>query len=311
VSKARQVLRERRLPRRVEGRDTSWARFIVLTGLSGSGKSQAIRALEDLGYYCVDNLPVSLLPVMAELAENQAEHNRVAVVMDIRESRFVSDFPRVYRKLKTNRQLSTRLIFLEAGHAELMRRFSETRRPHPLAPDRPVSEGLAEERSSLRPIRGLADKVIDTSKLNVHELRQQLRELVSGRKQASNLVLTIVSFGFQNGPPAEADLMFDVRFLKNPHWVPALRAQTGKDPAVAAYIRRQPMARTAMKKLTSLLRWMVPLYVQEGKSYLTIAIGCTGGRHRSVYVAEALKRELSDVKGVSIKVAHRDLVRAR
>ena len=178
-----------------------------------------------------------------------------------------------------------------------MRRFSETRRPHPLAPDRPVTEGLAEERSSLRPIRGLADKVIDTSKLNVHELRQQLRELVSGRKQASKLVLTIVSFGFQNGPPAEADLMFDVRFLKNPHWVPALRPQTGKDPAVAAYIRRQPTARTAMKKLTSLLRWMVPLYVQEGKSYLTIAIGCTGGRHRSVYVAEALKRELSDVEG--------------
>jgi UPF0042 nucleotide-binding protein len=217
VSKARQVLSEtRRLPRRVEGRETSWARFIVLTGLSGSGKSQAIRALEDLGYYCVDNLPVSLLPVMAELAENQTEHNRVAVVMDIRESRFVGDFPRVYRKLKTNRQLSTRLIFLEAGHAELMRRFSETRRPHPLAADRPVTEGLAEERSSLRPIRGLADKVIDTSKLNVHELRQQLRELVSGRTQASNLVLTIVSFGFQHGPPAEADLMFDVRFLKNP-----------------------------------------------------------------------------------------------
>ena len=271
-------------------------------GLSGSGKSQAIRALEDLGYYCVDNLPVSLLPVMAELAERQTEHNRVAVVMDIREPRFVSDFPRVYRKLKTNKHLRTRLIFLEAGHAELVRRFSETRRPHPLAPDRPVTEGLSEERASLRQIRGMADKVIDTSKLNVHELRQQLRELVSGRKQASKLVLTILSFGFQNGPPAEADLMFDVRFLKNPHWVPALRPQTGKDPAVAAYIRRQPTARTAMKKLSSLLRWMVPLYVQEGKSYLTIAIGCTGGRHRSVYVAEALKRELSDLKGVSVKV---------
>ncbi len=145
----------------------------------------------------------------------------------------------------------------------------------------------------------MADKVIDTSKLNVHELRQQLRELVSGRKQASKLVLSIVSFGFQNGPPAEADLMFDVRFLKNPHWVPALRPKTGKDPAVAAYIRRQPIARAAIKKLSSLLRWLVPLYVQEGKSYLTVAIGCTGGRHRSVYVAEALKRELSDVKGVA------------
>jgi UPF0042 nucleotide-binding protein len=292
-------------------RDTSWARFIVLTGLSGSGKSQAIRALEDLGYYCVDNLPVSLLPVMAELAERQTEHNRVAVVIDIREPRFVSDFPRVYRKLKTNKHLNTRLIFLEAGHAELVRRFSETRRPHPLAPDRPVTEGLSEERISLRPIRTLADKVIDTSKLNVHQLRQQLRELVSGRKQASKLVVTILSFGFQNGPPSEADLMFDVRFLKNPHWVPALRQQTGKDPAVAAYIRRQPTARTAIKKLSSLLRWLVPLYVQEGKSYLTIAIGCTGGRHRSVYIAEDMKRELSGLKGVSTKVVHRDLVKTR
>ena len=290
-------------------KNTSWARFIVLTGLSGSGKSQAIRALEDLGYYCVDNLPVSLLPVMAELAERQTD--RVAVVMDIREPRFVSDFPRVYRRLKTNKHQATRLIFLEAAHEELVRRFSETRRPHPLAADRPVTEGLREERASLRQIRKMADKVIDTSKLNVHELRQQLRELVSGRKQASKLVLTIVSFGFQNGPPAEADLMFDVRFLKNPHWVPSLRPQTGKDAAVAAYIRRQPIARIAIKRLTSLLRWLVPLYIQEGKSYLTVAIGCTGGKHRSVYVTEALKRELSDLKGVSIKTAHRDLVGAR
>ncbi|MFM8532777.1 MAG: RNase adapter RapZ [Acidimicrobiia bacterium] len=283
----------------------------MLTGLSGSGKSQAIRALEDLGYYCVDNLPVSLLPVMAELAERQTEHNRVAVVIDIREPRFVSDFPREYRKLKTNKHLSSRLIFLEAGHAELVRRFNETRRPHPLAPDRPITEGLSQERFELRPIRSMADKDIDTSKLNVHELRQQLRELVSGQKHAAKLVLTILSFGFQNGPPAEADLMFDVRFLKNPHWVPTLRPLTGRDPAVAAYIRRQPTSRAALKKFSSLLHWLVPLYVQEGKSYLTIAVGCTGGKHRSVYVAEALKRELSDVKGVAIKVVHRDLVKAR
>jgi UPF0042 nucleotide-binding protein len=292
-------------------KDTTWARFIVLTGLSGSGKSQAIRALEDLGYYSVDNLPVSLLPVMAELAERQTDQHRVAVVMDIREPRFVKDFPRAYRKLKLNRHLTTKLIFLEASHAELVRRFSETRRPHPLAPDRPVTEGLAEERQSLRQIRSMADSVIETSKLNVHELRQRLRELVSGHKQTSKLVLTIQSFGFQNGPPAEADLMFDVRFLKNPHWVPTLRPLTGKDPAVSAYIRRQPTAKTALKKLSSLLRWLVPLYVQEGKSYLTVAVGCTGGRHRSVYVAEALKRELHDLKGVSAKVVHRDLARPR
>jgi UPF0042 nucleotide-binding protein len=291
-------------------RDSAWARFILLTGLSGSGKSQAIRALEDLGYYCVDNLPVSLLPVMAELAERQTEHNRVAVVIDIREPRFVSDFPRVYRKLKTNRHLTARLIFLEAGQAELVRRFSETRRPHPLAPDRPITEGLREERASLRPIRLMADKVIDTSKLNVHELRQQLREMVTGT-HTSKLVVNLMSFGFQNGPPSEADLVFDVRFLKNPHWVPGLRPKTGKDPAVAAYIRRQPVARSAIKKLTALLRWLVPHYVQEGKSYLTVAIGCTGGRHRSVYVAEALKRELAGLKGVALRVSHRDLVKTR
>ena len=309
MSKVPEVRERRRLLRRADARLASWTRFIVLTGLSGSGKSQAIRALEDLGYYCVDNLPVSLLPVMAELSERQSDHNRVAVVVDIREPRFVSDFPRVYRRLRTNRHLSTRLIFLEAGHAELVRRFSETRRPHPLAANRPITEGLAEERASLRPIRLMADKVIDTSKLNVHELRQKLRELVSGQRQASKLVVTIQSFGFQNGPPAEADLVFDVRFLKNPHWVPTLRPLTGRDPAVAAYIRRQPVTRTAIKKLSAMLRWLVPLYIQEGKTYLTVAIGCTGGRHRSVYVAEALKRELKDLKGVSTKVVHRDLVK--
>ena len=172
-------MREKRHAARRAARTAVASRFVVLTGMSGSGKSQAIRALEDLGYYCVDNLPVSLLPVMAELAERQTEHNRVAVVMDIREPRFVKDFPKAYRRLKTNRHLSTKLIFLEAGQDELVRRFSETRRPHPLAPDRPITEGLAEERTSLRPIRALADRVIDTSKLNVHELRQQLRGVVA------------------------------------------------------------------------------------------------------------------------------------
>ena len=211
---------------------TSWARFIVLTGLSGSGKSQAIRALEDLGYYCVDNLPVSLLPVMAELSERQTEHNRVAVVMDIREPRFVSDFPRVYRKLKTNKHLAHAA---DLPGSRSRRAGSPVQRNAPAASAGAGSAGhrrpLGRARLAARRSAALADKVIDTSKLNVHELRQQLRELVSGRKQASKLVLTFVSFGFQNGPPAEADLMFDVRFLKNPHWVPALRPKTGKDPA--------------------------------------------------------------------------------
>ena len=285
-------------------------RFIVLTGLSGSGKSRAIRALEDVGYYRVDNLPVSLLPVMAERGQRQdAEHDRVAVVVDIREPRFVSDFPRVYRMLKASPDVSPTLIFLEAGDTELVRRFSETRRPHPLAPDRPVSEGLAEERASLRPIRALADKVIDTSKLSAHELRQALLELVGARTRTAKLVLTFLSFGFHFGPPSEADLMFDVRFLKNPHWVPALRPQTGKDAAVAAYMRRQPATRTCVARIASFLRYVVPLYVKEGKSYLTVAIGCTGGRHRSVYVAGAVKRELAGMPGVATRIRHRDMAR--
>ena len=306
------MTREKRHAARRAARTAVTSKFVVLTGLAGSGKSQAIRALEDLGYFCVDNLPVALLPTLADLTQRGgSEMTRAAVVVDVREGRMLEEFPKVYKELRKRQRLNPVLIFLEAKEPVLVRRFSETRRPHPLAPDRPITEGLSEERDSLRLIRGMADKVIDTSRLNVHELRQQLRELVSGRKQASKLVLSIVSFGFQNGPPAEADLMFDLRFLKNPHWVPALRPKTGKDPAVAAYIRRQPIARAAIKKLSSLLRWMIPLYVQEGKSYLTVAIGCTGGRHRSVYIAEALKRELSDVKGVSIKLSHRDLVRKR
>jgi UPF0042 nucleotide-binding protein len=282
----------------------------VLTGLSGAGKSQAIRALEDLGYYCVDNLPVALLPLMAELTRQQGdEFDRFAVVMDVREARFVGDFPRVFRQLRRSMAPPPILIFLEASHDELLRRFSETRRPHPLAPDRPVTEGLVEERATLRPIRALADQVVDTSSLNVHELREAFLWIVAGRGVASTLVLTVLSFGFHHGTPAEADLVFDVRFLKNPHWVPALRPQTGRDRGVAAYMRRQPVTRAFLRRLTSFLRFLLPHYVEEGKAYLTIAIGCTGGRHRSVFVAETLKRELADVKGVTTRVRHRDLAR--
>ena len=292
-------------PRRVRS-----TRFIVLTGLSGAGKSQAVRALEDLGYFCVDNLPVSLLPFMAEFARQQAtEHDRVAIVMDVREPRFTRDFPSMFRSLRKAQDPPPTLIFLEAGHGELVRRFSETRRPHPLAPDRPVTEGLAEERASLRPIKAMADKVVDTTSMNVHELRQVFLNVVAGRRQASTLVLTFLSFGFHYGVPAEADLVFDVRFLKNPHWVPALRSQTGRDRAVAAYIRRQPLTGRFMRRLEGFLRFLLPHYVDEGKAYLTVAVGCTGGRHRSVFVAESLKRDLVDVKGVSTKVRHRDMGR--
>jgi UPF0042 nucleotide-binding protein len=285
-------------------------RFIVLTGLSGAGKSQAIRALEDLGYFCVDNLPVALLPFMADFARQHAtEHDRVAMVMDIRESRFIRDFPSVFRSLRKAQDPAPTLIFLEASHAELVRRFSETRRPHPLAPDRPVTEGLAEERASLRPIKAMADKVVDTTSMNVHELRQVFLNVVAGRRQASTLVVTILSFGYHFGVPAEADLVFDVRFLKNPHWVPTLRPQTGRDRAVISYMRRQPLTGRFLRRLEGFLRFVLPHYVDEGKSYLTVAIGCTGGRHRSVFVAESLKRALAAVKGVTTRVRHRDMRR--
>jgi RNase adapter protein RapZ len=247
---------------------------------------------------------------MAEFArQHGTEHDRIAVVMDVREPRFVSDFPAVYRVLRKANDPAPTLIFLEASHAELVRRFSETRRPHPLAPDRPVTEGLAEERASIRPIKALADKVVDTTSMNVHELRKVFLHLVSGRRQASTLVLTFLSFGFHYGVPAEADLVFDVRFLKNPHWVPTLRPQTGRDRAVVSYMRRQPLTLRFQKRLEGFLRFVLPHYVDEGKAYLTVAIGCTGGRHRSVYIAEALKRTLADVKGVSTKVRHRDMGR--
>jgi UPF0042 nucleotide-binding protein len=229
--------------------------------------------------------------------------------MDVRDPRFISDFPAMYRSLRRLTNIQPMLIFLEASHDELVRRFSETRRPHPLAPDRPVTEGLAEERTVLRVIRKLADKVVNTSAMNVHELRQIFLNVVAGRRQASQLVVTFLSFGFQHGVPTEADLMFDVRFLKNPHWVPALRPQTGQDRAVAAYMRRQPVTGAFLKRLLTLLRFLVPRYIEEGKAYLTVAVGCTGGRHRSVFIAEALKRELSDMTGVSTRVRHRDMGR--
>ncbi|MEW6321757.1 MAG: RNase adapter RapZ [Acidobacteriota bacterium] len=291
-------------------RSVARASFVVITGLSGAGKSHAMHALEDLGYYCVDNIPTLLLPVLADLSLHEdREDARVAVVVDVRENRFPAEFPRVWRRLQAMPGIAPVLIFLEASDAALLRRYSETRRPHPLAPDRPVREGLAEERAALRPIRALADRVVDTSTLNVHELRKVILDLAAGKRELPRLVLTFMSFGFHFGPPSEADLVFDVRFLKNPHWVPALRPKTGKDRRVATYLRNQPATRALLKRLSGFLRFLVPQYVQEGKAYLTVGIGCTGGRHRSVFVAEHLKKALADLPHVSTRVRHRDLVR--
>jgi RNase adapter protein RapZ len=292
----------RKRPRRAD--------FIVVTGMSGGGKTHAIRALEDLGYYCVDNIPTPLIPVLAELSQHEdADNPKVAVVVDIRERRFITQFPKVWLKLKTTPGLDPLLVFLEASDAALLRRYSETRRPHPLAPRRPIADALKEERAILGPVRTMADEIVDTSEMSVHELRQVFQGMVHGVKDRAKLVLTFESFGYKHGLPLDADLVFDCRFLPNPHFVTGLRSKTGKDRAVAAYMRKHSETRDLVQRLAAFLKYLVPRYVQEGKAYLTVAIGCTGGRHRSVYLAETLKRELRELKTVNARVRHRDLLR--
>jgi UPF0042 nucleotide-binding protein len=300
------VKRQRRArPRQPGTRGTR--RFVILTGLSGAGKTHAIRALEDLGYFCIDNLPTLLLPTMAELAGRQTEGlDKVAIVVDVRERAFLREFPRIYRKLQTMRDVQPMLIFLEASHSALVRRFSETRRPHPLAPDRSVAEGITEERSKLNAIRAMADMILDTSNLTVHELRDAFMRMSRDGDTRAEMVVNLVSFGYKHGVPVDADLVFDVRCLPNPHFVPELRGLTGRDAAVVRYMRRHSATKDFIDRLTSFLRFALPHYVQEGKSYLTVAIGCTGGQHRSVMMAEALRKSLGHVKGIRVRVKHRD-----
>lgn len=282
-------------------------RFIILTGLSGAGKSHAIRALEDLAFFCIDNLPTQLIPTVADLAlREEGSLASLAIVADVREQGFLRDFPRVYRKLRQRQTLKPTLIFLDASDAALVRRFRETRRPHPLAKDRPVAEGIREERSKLKGIRGMANLVLDTSNLTVHELRDAFQRLSRGKSGRAEMVVTLTSFGFKHGPATDADLVFDVRCLPNPHFVPELKPLTGRDPAVVRYMRRHAATGAFLSQLTSFLTFALPQYVKEGKSYLTVAIGCTGGQHRSVMMVEALARTLSAVPGIRIRVTHRD-----
>jgi len=301
-------MREKRHAARRAARTAVTSRFVVLTGLSGSGKSQAIRALEDLGYFCVDNLPVTLLPMFAELTLRAGtEISRAAVVVDVREGKLLKELPGIYRRLKARKGLNPVLIFLEAAEPTLVRRFSETRRPHPLAPDRSAIEGIREERAAMRPIRQLADHVVDTSEMTVHELRHAFTGVAAGTTPGTQLVVTILSFGFKHGIPVDSDLLFDVRFLPNPHFVPALRAHTGRDKEVMRYLNRSKATHQFLKHTLNLLKFLVPQYVSEGKRYLTIGIGCTGGRHRSVAIAEALKKGLSGIPGVRLRAKHRDI----
>ena len=292
---------------RDRGKKRAGQPFIVLTGLSGSGKSQAIRALEDLGYFCVDNLPISLIPTLAKLSlRGGGDIEKVAIVVDVRERNFLSQFPKRFQQLRRMAGLNPVLIFLDASNAALVRRFSETRRPHPLAPGRSVSEGIREERARLSTIRDMADEIVDTTDMTVHELRQFFMGLSRNRARAP-LVVTLLSFGYKHGVPVDADLVFDVRCLPNPHFVPALRRRTGRDRAVAEFMERDGSTKAFIDRLEEYLRYVIPYYVTEGKSYLTIGIGCTGGRHRSVMIAERLRRALAATAGTRVRVRHRDI----
>jgi UPF0042 nucleotide-binding protein len=278
--------------------------LVILTGLSGSGKRSVLNTFEDLGYYCVDNLPVALIPMFSELYEGgRGEVERAALLVDAREGAQIDRLPGIYRKLSSERAAT--LVFIEASDGALQRRFSETRRPHPLGQGVSIAEGIREERRRMAPIRRLADVIIDTTKFNVHELRQLIIDRFQnpGRRP---LLVSVVSFGFRYGIPADADLVFDVRFLPNPHFVPRLRPFDGKDPRVARYIRSFPQTGEFLRRIESLLAYLIPHYIREGKSYLTVALGCTGGRHRSVALAEVIRRSLQR-KGHAAKVVHRDL----
>jgi UPF0042 nucleotide-binding protein len=280
--------------------------LVIVTGMSGSGKGSVLKAFEDLGFYCVDNLPVDLIPKFAELTRNSPDIARAALVVDIREGGALERFPALFRELR--QQIPALLIYLHARDAVLLRRFSETRRPHPLGGHVPLRQGLARERKVLAAIHKLADLVIDTSHFNVHELRNFVSDRFRKSAKQRPMLISCVSFGYRYGIPPDSDLVFDVRFLPNPNYIPEFHDLTGKDPGVAKYIRSFPQTREFNEHISELLAYLIPHYVREGKSYLTLSFGCTGGRHRSVMIAETVAKNLAR-KGFRIKTVHRDIAK--
>lgn len=280
--------------------------LVILTGLSGSGKLSALKAFEDLGFYSVDNLPLELVPRFADLVRQSHEITRAALVVDVREGMKLDAFPAILKEVR--QVLETRVVFLEASDDALVRRFSETRRPHPLGRNDTVLQSIHRERKRLEPIRNVADVLLDTTKFNVHELRAHINQQFDRGDTDQNLLVSSISFGFKNGVPPEADLVFDVRFLPNPHFIPEFRKETGLNPKVAKYVKSFPQTGEFLDKTTDLLKFLLPHYVKEGKSYLTIAFGCTGGQHRSVCIAEEMKKRLEDA-GYRVKSGHRDMPR--
>lgn len=280
--------------------------LVIITGLSGSGKLSALKAFEDLGYYAVDNMPIELVPRFAELISESATTHRAALVVDVREGQGLERFPSILKQIR--RTLTTTVIYLEASEAALLRRFSETRRPHPLGREKRVAGAIKSERKVLDPIRNVADIIIDTSNFNVHELRTHIQNKFAAGGSGKDLLISTLSFGYKNGVPLEADLVFDVRFLPNPHFIPEFRPLTGKHPKLVAYLNKFAQTKEFLNRVSSLLLYLLPHYIHEGKSYLTVAFGCTGGQHRSVMITEEISKRLAK-EGYRVKTAHRDMPR--
>jgi UPF0042 nucleotide-binding protein len=266
-----------------------------------------LKALEDLGYYSVDNLPIELIPKFAELIKNATSIRRAALVVDIREGAALDKLPALFKRIR--RQVPTKLLFLEADDSTLIRRFSETRRPHPLGIGQSVAASIRRERERLKPIRALAAPIINTSKFNVHELRETIHSTFGSQRPGSaGILVQITSFGYRHGVPADSDLVFDVRFLPNPNYIPAFKKLSGKNSIVARYIRSFPQTQEFIERISDLLVYLLPHYIEEGKSYLTISFGCTGGHHRSVMIAHELRKRLSQA-GYRVKETHRDVTK--
>jgi len=288
----------------VRKRGTPPPELVVLTGLSGSGKGTVLKSLEDIGYYSVDNLPVDLIPKFGELVRDSPNIRRAALLVDIREGESLKRFPAVYARLR--RVLPSTLVFLEAAEDTLVRRYSETRRPHPLGKEQSVARSLRRERRQMAPIRALAEHIINTSKFNVHELREVIGEKFHGQSGLAKILVYVTSFGYRYGVPADSDLVFDVRFLPNPNYLPQFKKLSGRDPRVARFVRSFPQTAEFVERISELLVYLLPHYIREGKSYLTIAFGCTGGRHRSVMMADEIRKLLAR-HGFRVKTTHRDI----
>lgn len=280
--------------------------IVFVTGMSGGGKLTAVRALEDAGFFCIDNLPVPVIPKILDLLQHSTEMSKIAIVFDAREKKFLGEAPRILSEAR-QRGIALHVLFMDASDDALIRRFSETRRRHPLAPDGTVPEGIAAERAVLAEVRAIADEVIDTSFTTVHELKRLVQERFS-EEAAAQLNVTVMSFGFRHGVPTQADMMLDVRFIPNPYFVNELRALPGTNPAVSKWVLDHQIARDFLERTRDLLTFLLPRYRDEGKAYFTVALGCTGGRHRSVALSEALGNALA-TQGIKARVRHRDVER--